>query len=151
MGEEGVIEYFSEDFALLIEAGFVAVKQLDEIAARRLFKAAELLNPENPASKLGLGYIALNKLQISEATKIFEEILQKDPHHYLAEALLGVCCLLTKNNRKRGEQLIRNAREKSDDPTIRSLSDVCLKWADTDLQPKGSLFSVMKSKEGEEE
>lgn len=151
MSEESVLDYFSEDYALLIEAGFVAVKQLDEIAARRLFKAAELLNPENPASQLGLGYIALNKLQISEATKIFEEILQKDPSHYLAQALLGVCCFLSKNKRARGEKLIREAKEKSDDPTIKSLAEVCLNWADTDLKPQSSPFSLAKSKEGDEE
>jgi len=155
MSEEGVEEsaltYFVEDYALLIEAGFVAVKQLDEIAARRLFKAAELLSPNNPASQLGLGYIALNKLQVSEAMKIFEEILQKDPKHHLSQALLGVCCLLTKNQRKRGEKLIREAREESNDPTIRALSDVCLEWAATDLQSKGSLFSMMATQEGEEE
>lgn len=151
MSEESVLDYFSEDYALLIEAGFVAVKQLDEIAARRLFKAAELLNPENPASQLGLGYIALNKLQISEATKIFEEILQKDPSHYLAQALLGVSCLLTKNKRARGEKLIREAKEKSDDPTIKSLAEVCLNWADTDLKPKSSPFSLAKSQENDAE
>jgi len=142
MADETILEYFTEDYALLIEAGFVAVKQLDEIAAKRLFKAAELLNPDNPASLLGMGYIALNKLLISEATKIFEEILQKDPSHYLAQALLGVCCLLTKNKRKRGEKLIREAREKSDDPTIKNLSDVCLTWAEEDLKSKTSPFSV---------
>jgi len=149
MSDESILEYFAEDYALLIEAGFVAVKQLDEIAAKRLFKAAELLNPDNPASQLGLGYIALNKLQISEATKIFEEILEKDPNHYLSQALLGVCCLLTKNKRKRGEQLILDAKEKSDDPTIKNLSEVCLNWAESDLQSKGTLFTMMKPQEGE--
>ena len=68
MGENGLLKDFKEDFALFIEAGFIAIKQLDEITARRLFKAAELLNPDNPASQLGLGYVALNKLQINEAT-----------------------------------------------------------------------------------
>ena len=87
MSEESLLDYFREDFALFIEAGFVAVKQLDEIAARRLFKAAELLHPDNPASQLGLGYIALHKLQVNEAAKIFEGILKKDPEHYLAQAL----------------------------------------------------------------
>jgi len=151
MADESILEYFTEDYALLIEAGFVAVKQLDEIAAKRLFKAAELLNPDNPASQLGMGYIALNKLLISEATKIFEEILQKDPSHYLAQSLLGVCCLLTKNKRKRGEKLIREAREKSDDPTIKNLSEVCLNWADEDLKSRSSPFSIADAQEGSEE
>src|SRR5205807_10264077 len=110
--EESLLKEFKEDYALFIEAGFVAVKQLDEIAARRLFKAAELLNPDNPASQLGLGYIAVNKLQVSEGIKIFEGILKKDPEHHLAQALLGVCYLLTKTKRKKGEKLIQEAKEK---------------------------------------
>src|SRR5262245_4533572 len=118
MDEESLLDNFKEDFALFIEAGFIAVKQLDEIAARRLFKTAELLNPENPASQLGLGYIALNKLQINEATKIFEGILKKDPEHYLAQALLGICYMMSKNKRKKGEKMVLDAKEKSDDPTI---------------------------------
>lgn len=136
MSEESLIDHFKDDFVLFIEAGFVAVKQLDEIAARRLFKAAELLNPDNPASQLGLGYIALNKLQVNEATKIFEEILKKDSTHYLAQALLGVCYMMSKAKRKKGEELIMDAKSKSDDPTIKNLADVCTEWASKDLKSK---------------
>jgi len=138
MGEDTTLQEFKEDYALLIEAGFIAVKQLDEIAARRLFKAAELLNPDNPASQLGLGYIALNKLQLTEATKIFEAILRRDPQHHLAEALLGICMLLTKGKQKKGEKMIQEAQEKTDDPTVKNLAQVCLTWAETDLKKKNS-------------
>jgi hypothetical protein len=151
MSEESLLDYFKEDYALLIEAGFVAVKQLDEIAARRLFKAAELLNPDNPASQLGLGYIALNKLEISEATKLFEGILKKDPSHYLAQALLGICYMMSKTKRKKGEKLISEAKEKSDDPSIKHLADVCMEWATTDLKVKEFSPLVPTSKEQGEE
>lgn len=133
MDEESIVRFFAEDFSLFVEAGFIAVKQLDEIAARRLFKAAEVLNPDNPASELGLGYIALNKLRVSEAASIFEAIVKKAPEHYLAQALLGVSYLLTQDKRKRGEELIREARTKSNDPTIKNLADVCLEWLKKDL------------------
>ena len=88
MGADDFSKDYRDDYALFIEAGFVAVKQLDENGARYLFKAAELLNPDNVASQLGIGYIALNKLQINEATKIFSAIIKKDPEHHLAQALL---------------------------------------------------------------
>jgi predicted Zn-dependent protease len=136
MSEESLVDHFRDDYVLLIEAGFVAVKQLDEIAARRLFKAAELLNPDNPASQLGLGYIALNKLQVNEATKIFEGIIKKEPKHYLAQALLGVCYMMNKAKRKKGEQLIQDAQENSDDPTIKKLASSCIDWAEKDLKAK---------------
>jgi tetratricopeptide (TPR) repeat protein len=102
MNEENILEFFNEDFSLFIEAGFIAVKQLDEIASRRLFKAAEILNPDSPASQLGLGYIALNKLHVNEAAGIFEAIVQKDPEHHLAKTLLGISLLLTQERKKRG-------------------------------------------------
>jgi len=151
MSEESLLDHFREDFVLLIEAGFVAVKQLDEIAARRLFKAAELLNPDNPASQLGLGYIALNKLQLNEATKIFEGILKKDPNHYLAQAMLGVCYMMSKTKRKKGEKLIQDAREKSNDPTIHNLAEVCKDWASKDLKAKEFSPLSPSREEGEEE
>ena len=136
MDETSLLEFFTEDYSLLIEAGFVAVKQLDEIAARRIFKAAEVLNPDNPASQLGLGYIALNKLRAAEAATIFEAILKKEPAHRLAQALLGVAYLLSQDKKKRGEQLLLEAKEACDDPTIKNLADVCLDWVKKDLQPK---------------
>jgi len=149
MNESAILKQFKDDYAMFIEAGFVAIKQLDEIGARRLFKAAELLNPDNPASQLGIGYIALNKLQIAEATKIFEGILKKDPEHHLALALLGICCLLTKGKRKKGEKLIADAKTKSDDPTIKNLADVCMVWADKDLKDKMSSPFTPESDEGD--
>jgi len=136
MDESTVIDFFTEDFSLFVEAGFIAVKQMDEIAARRLFKAAEILNPDNPASELGLGYIALNKLRVSEAASIFEAILKKDPEHYLAQALLGVAYLLTQDKKKQGEALIVDVSKKSSDPTIKNLANVCLEWLKKDLGTK---------------
>ena len=150
MSEESLLQEFKEDFALFIEAGFIAVKQLDEIAARRLFKTAELLNPDNPASQLGLGYIALNKLQVSEATKIFEAITKKDPSHHLAEALLGICCMLTRGKMKKGEKLIADAKAKTQDPTIKNLADVCMEWAEKDLKVKTTSLLVPTKADEEE-
>ena len=87
---------FKEDFSLLIEAGFVAVKQLDEVSASRIFQAAALLNPEHSAPKIGIGYIALNKLEVKQATKIFEEITARDKDNLLAQTFLGICFLTHK-------------------------------------------------------
>jgi Tfp pilus assembly protein PilF len=95
---------FKEDFALLIEAGFIAVKQLDETSATRIFHAAQVMNPDSTAPQIGLGYIALNKLEIKEATKTFEEIIEKEPENYLALTFLGICFLLTKPKRKKGKK-----------------------------------------------
>ena len=134
MSEETPLDFFKEDFALFIEAGFIAVKQLDEIAARRLFKAAEVLRPESSAPKLGLGYIELNKMRPQEAARIFESILAKEPKHTLAKALLGISYLMAKDKKKQGEILIAEAKKESDDPTIQNLADVSLQWMQKDVR-----------------
>ncbi len=136
-------EDFKSDFALLIEAGFVAVKQLDELSATRIFNAAQMISPGNVAPQIGLGYIALNKLEIKQATKIFEEVLEKEPNNHLAQTFLGICFLLNKPKRKKGEKIIQEAMGKTDDPTIKSLGKISLEWAEKDLnkESKAPFFS----------
>ncbi len=131
---------FKEDYSLLIEAGFIAVKQLDETSASRIFHAAQAMNPEATAPQLGLGYIALNKLELKEATKVFEEILKKEPENYLAQTFLGICCLLNKSKRKKGEKLIQEVMEKATDPTVVSLGKISLEWAEKDLRKEKAPF-----------
>lgn len=143
---------FLEDFALLIEAGFVAVKQLDEVSATRMFNAAQVLNPMSSAPQIGLGYIALNKLEIKKATKLFQSVTQKEPENYLAKTFLGMCFLLTKPKRGEGEEMIREAMEKSSDPTIKNLGELSLEWAEKDLKKiKSPFFSQEKEKENKSE
>lgn len=145
------METFKEDFSLIIEAGFVAVKQLDETSAARLFHAAQALSPNSTAPRIGLGYIALNKLEIKEATKIFEEVMSKEPENYLAQTFLGICFLLSKPKRKKGEKLILEAMEKTDNPSIKSLGEVSLEWANKDLKKDKAPFFAAKQSDGESE
>jgi hypothetical protein len=135
MDEEKISE-FKEDFALLIEAGFVAVKQLDETSATRIFLAAQSLSLNNTAPQIGIGYIALNKLEIKEATRIFESVTQVEPDNHLAQTFLAICFLLTKGKRKKGEKMIHEIMEKTTDPTIKSLGALSLEWSEKDLSKK---------------
>lgn len=142
------LQEFREDFSLLIEAGFVAVKQLDEVSATRIFQAAQAMNPESTAPQIGLGYIALNKLEVKQATKTFEAVVKKEPENYLAQTFLGMCFLLNKPKRKKGEKLIKEAMEKTTDPTIKNLGEIALEWAEKDLKKKEKLpFFVNEPKE----
>lgn len=138
--EEEKLKDFKEDFSLLIEAGFIAVKQLDETSASRIFNAAQVMNPTSTAPQLGLGYIALNKLELKEAQKIFESILKKEPENHLAQTFLGICFLMSKPKRKKGEKLVREAMEKSSDPTIKSLGQISLEWVEKDLKKEKAPF-----------
>jgi len=149
MDEDKVTE-FKEDFALLIEAGFVAVKQLDETSATRIFHAAQAISPNHTAPQIGLGYIALNKLEIKLATKIFESVVAKEPENWLAQTFLGMCFLLTKPKRKKGEKLVREAMDKTTDPTIRNLCKISLEWAEKDLKGKDKSPFFAKQGQGQE-
>jgi tetratricopeptide (TPR) repeat protein len=141
---------FKDDFALFIEAGFIAVKQLDETSALRIFDAAQELNPDHSAPKIGIGYVALNKLEVKQATKIFTEVTEKEPTNWLAQTFLGICFLLTKPKRKKGEKLIQEAIEKSTDPTVKSLGTISLEWAERDLYKKGAPFFGGEKQESSE-
>lgn len=146
MDESKLVE-FNEDFALFIEAGFVAVKQLDETSALRIFDAAAALDPNHSAPKIGTGYVHLNKLEVKQATKIFTEVTEKEPTNWLAQTFLGICFLLTKPKRKKGEKLIQEAMEKSTDPTVKSLGAISLEWAEKDLYKKSAPFFGGEEKE----
>lgn len=135
-----ILEDFKEDFALLIESGFIAVKQLDEVSSRRIFEAAAILEPESSIPRIGLGWIALNKLEIKEATKIFQEIVKKEPDNHLAQTFLGISYMLTKSKREEGEQLVQDAMEKTDDETIKNLGSISLEWCEKDLKKIKSPF-----------
>ena len=144
------IQEFKKDFALLIEAGFIAVKQLDETSATRIFNAAQVLSPHSTAPQIGLGYIALNKLEVKEATKIFESVVELEPENHLAQTFLGMCFLLTRDKRKRGTKLIQDIIAKTNDPTIKNLGTISLEWSEKDLSKK-SLTPFFSSQGPEEE
>lgn len=130
------LELFKNDFPLLIEAGFIAVKQLDEVSATRLFDAAQVLNPQSVVPRIGLGYIALNKLEVKTSAGIFEKVLEVEPENYLAQTFLGMSYLLTKGKQKKGEALIQEAMEKTVDATIKNLGSIALEWSQKDLSKK---------------
>lgn len=127
---------FRDDFPLLIETGFIAVKQLDEVSATRIFHGAQAVSPFNTAPQIGLGYIALNKLDLKLAIQIFESVLKVDPESHVSQTFLGICFLLSKGKRGKGEKLIHEAMEKTTDPTVKNLGAVALEWAEKDLSKK---------------
>lgn len=141
------LDEFKEDFGLLIEAGFVAVKQMDEKSARYIFKAAEELNPESVNPQIGLGYIALNKLDLKEADRIFEQVVAKEPQNWLAVCFLGISHMLQKSKRKKGEELVQKALQNSSDDTIKNLAKISLEWNDKDLKKKDAKAPFFDKKE----
>jgi len=143
---------FDEDFTLLLESGFVAVKQLDETSAVRIFNAVQLISPKSTAPRIGLGWIALNKLEVKEAAAIFEKVVEQEPENHLAQVFLGISLMLIKPKRKKGEKLVQEIIAKTDDSTIKNLGELSLEWVRKDLTKKESPFSLAKpSSEASEE
>lgn len=125
---------YKEDFVLLLEAGFIAVNQADEDSALKLFKSAELLSPDNnQLCKLGLGYLHLHKLDLKQACKCFEEVLEADPNNEMARAFLGISMSLAPASLERGEKILEETHD-SKDPMIKKLSDTAIDFVDKFLK-----------------
>ncbi len=129
--EQEKFQEFDEDFALLIEAGFIAIKQLDEMSAKKIFQAAQIIRPDSQIPKMGIASIALNKLELKEAIRLYGEVLEKEPQNHTAQVFLGLSYLFSKNNpgyQKKGEKLIRETLEKTDEPIVKQLGISGLEW-----------------------
>lgn len=118
----GQLQKFKDDFILLAEAGFIAINQADEDAALKLFKASEMLDPQNLLPKVGVGYMHLCKLELKQAAKAFRDILEKDPKNEMARAFLGLSLSLNPAELTEGEKLLEEATRNCKDPQIKDLA-----------------------------
>jgi len=126
----GQLQQYKDDFILLAEAGFIAINQADEDAAVKLFKASEILSPTNVLPKVGMGYMHLCKLELKQATKVFEEILSKDAENETAKALLGLSLSLNPAELIKGEKVLKDACASCQDPAIKDLSKSALEFVE---------------------
>lgn len=88
------LDVFKEDFALLFEAGMVAIKQGDEASAKALFQALQVLDPEHTAHELGSGLLHLHKMELTKAEVLFRAIVEKDPENWSAKAFLSLTLMM---------------------------------------------------------
>lgn len=93
-------------FKHFLEAGFIAVNQADEDSAMKLFKAAEILNPQSTLPQAGYGYLHLHKLELKQACAIFKKILEKEPHNMMCKAFLGICTAMQPAHVMEGEKIL---------------------------------------------
>jgi len=122
------LQKYKDDFVLLLEAGFIAAGQTDEDAALKLFKASQLLSPQNKLPKVGLGYINLLKLELKQACATFEEVLRAEPDNEMARALLGLSTALTVKDVNKGEKLLEEALKKAKDASVKGMAETGLEF-----------------------
>lgn len=122
-------ETYKEDWLLFTEAGFIAVNQADEDAAMKLFKAGEMLNPEKSLPRVGYGYLHLHKLELKQAVKIFEEILEKEPNNKMVKTFLGLCMGMMPNTVEKGEKVLEQMTH-AEDPMIKQLAETSIEFVE---------------------
>jgi tetratricopeptide (TPR) repeat protein len=136
---------FKDDFILLAEAGFIAVNQADEDAAMKLFKAAELLDPQNILPALGFGYLHLHKLELKDAIKRFEQVLDKEPNNEMAKAFIGLCYSLSPDQVNKGEKILE-VSAKSKDPMLKKMATSAIEFVEKFVKPSPGPAGKGKSK-----
>jgi hypothetical protein len=141
------LDKYKDHFILLCEAGFIAVNQMDEDAAIKLFKASELLKPENTLPKIGMGYMHLMKLELRQACKMFEEVLKKEPHNEMAKAFLGISLTFTPTDVAKGEAILEQSAQKSHDPAIKSLANTALSFVEKFIKKPAGPMAAPKHAE----
>ncbi len=124
------LQKYKDDFVLLLESGFIAASQTDEDGATKLFRAAQILQPENIMPKVGFGYIHLLKLELAQACKKFEEVLKADPHNEMARAMLGLSTSLTVKEADKGEKILHEAMKNSKDPSIKNMASTAIDFVE---------------------
>ena len=121
---------YKDDFVLLLETGFIAANQADEDAAMKLFRASQLLKPENSLPKIGFGYVHMLKLELKQACQQFEDVLKKEPNNEMARALLGLSISLTTKDVERGENLLKEVQKKSDDSSVKMMANTAIEFVE---------------------
>lgn len=118
------LKSFASDVPMLVEAGFVAIKQVDEDSARKCFYAAMVIDPNEPLPVIGLGIVSLFKLDLDEAKKLFRLVLQADPHNQMAKTMLGIANLysITEDGIKEGKHLIDEVMQTTDQHDLQELA-----------------------------
>lgn len=131
------LQKYNEDFFLFLEAGFVAINQADEDAAIKLFKACELLRPDNTLIQVGIGYLHLHKLELKAAIKCFEEVIAKEPSNEMAHAFLGIALSLTPDQVAKGEKILADSAKSATDPYIKKVASTTLDFVDHFVKKPG--------------
>ena len=129
---------YDEDFFLFLEAGFIAINQADEDAALKMFKACELLRPDNPLTTVGLGYLHLHKLELKAAIDYFRTVITKEPDNEMAQTFLGIALSLTPDQVTEGEQVLEKAAKNSTDADVKKVATTTLDFVDEFVKKTGT-------------
>ncbi len=129
---------YDEDFFLFLEAGFIAINQADEDAAIKMFKACELLRPDNSLTTVGLGYLHLHKLELKTAIDYFRAVITKEPDNEMAQTFLGIALSLTPDQVTEGEKVLEKTAKNSSDSQVKKVANTTLDFVDEFVKKTGA-------------
>lgn len=138
---------YKDSYIHFVEAGFIAVNQADEDAATKLFKAAELLKPDNMLPQIGKGYLHLCKLELKQAIKYFQDVLQKEPENEMAKTFLGLSLALSPTEMTKGEKYLEEEASKGHDPMIKKLAVTALDFVEKFVKKAPTPVAAAKPEE----
>ncbi|QVE49562.1 hypothetical protein SBV42_02185 [Chlamydia crocodili] len=142
------LELFKADFALLFEAGMLAIKQGDEESAKKLFQSLQILNPDHYGYELGLALIDLHKMEIFAAEERLSALAQKEVDNWSIKSFLSLTHMMIvlhqgssfevrreslENCLKLADQVLENCEIES----TRILAQSVLDWHDTLVAKSG--------------
>lgn len=132
------LDKYDEDFFLFLEAGFIAINQADEDAAQKMFKACQLLRPDNTLTTVGLGYLHLHKLELKIAINYFKEVIDKEPDNAMAQTFMGIAMSLTPDQVTEGEKVLEKAAKNTNDADIKKVAHTTLDFVDAFVKKTGA-------------
>lgn len=139
------ISFLDDHFKLLVEAGFIAVNQADEDSARKLFSAAQALAPELSLPQVGFGYLHFHKLELAQACKILQRVLDKEPDNDMCKVFLGICTGMQPNLVEKGEELLDRTL-KTKDPLVKQLAYTAIDFIERIVKKSPGPAAVQKKK-----
>jgi hypothetical protein len=136
---------YKDDFILLLESGFIAVNQMDDDSAQKLFKASKLLDNKNILPVVGMGYLHFHKLELKEAIHDFEQALKMEPKNEMAKTLLGICHSFLPSTVEKGEKILQETA-KSSEPTVKNLSKTTIDFVDKHIKEEETPMEAHKKR-----
>lgn len=139
------LQEHGKSFILFVEFGFIAANQADEDAALKLFAAAQLIEPENTLPKIGMGYLHLLKLELTQACKAFEKIKPEDRNYDMAQTFLGISTSMQPTHVAKGEKILE-ANLKTKDPLIKQLTHTAIDFVERYIKKSPGPATVQPKK-----
>lgn len=141
------LESYKDDFYLFLEGGFLAIKEMDEDSARKLFDTAKLLQPKNPLVYVGYAYIHLCKLELTKAEELVRKALEFESENETAKSLLGVILSMSQKKLPEGEKILNEAVSRSNTKEVKNMANAALEFIDKLVKKDASPLTPSKPKQ----